>query len=109
MKNAEQFLSDMKANEALRTKFREGMNKLRSDATLSVVEAGQRVARELGYEVSDDEAKKFAARIPANGRELTEEEAKNVAGGVQNLKLADLNESIMEVASESKKPTCFTW
>lgn len=81
MKNAEQFLADMKADEALRTKFREGMNKLRSDATLSASEAGQRVARELGYELSEDEAKKFATRMQAKGGQLTEEELKHVAGG----------------------------
>jgi len=49
MKNVEQLIADMKADEGLRKKFREGLNRLRSDETLSVIEAGIKVARELGY------------------------------------------------------------
>ncbi|MBQ9404620.1 MAG: hypothetical protein IJU15_06500 [Synergistaceae bacterium] len=85
MKNAEQLVADIKADEGLRKKFHEGLNKLRSDETLSIMEAGQRVARELGYEVKDDEAKKFVARMQARGQDktkLSDKELDNVAGGI---------------------------
>ena len=85
MKNAEQLMLDMKADEELRKKFHEGMNKLRSDETLSVMEAGIRVARELGYEVSEDESKPFIARLQnrrgQDKTQLNDEELDNVAGG----------------------------
>ena len=85
MKNAEQLIIDMKADEELRKKFQEGLNKLRGDETLSVMEAGIRVARELGYEVSEDEAKKFLARLQnrrgQDKTQLSNDELDNVAGG----------------------------
>ena len=85
MKNVEQLKADMIADETLRAKFREALNKLRSDETLSIMEAGQRTARELGYEVPDDEAKDFVARLQAirgQGKEqLSDDELENVAGG----------------------------
>ena len=80
MKNAEQFRTDMKADEALRAKFREGINKLRGDKTLSMAEAGQRVARELGYEISDEEAKKFTTQRASKAK-LSDSELDNAAGG----------------------------
>ena len=85
MKTVEQLKADMAANETLRAKFREALNKLRSDETLSMMEAGQRAARELGYEVSDDAAKDLVARLHAirgQGKEqLSDEELDNAAGG----------------------------
>ena len=85
MKNAEQLMLDMKADEELRKKFQDGLNKLRSDETLSVMEAGIRVARELGYEVSEDEAKTFIARLQNRRNQgkaqLSDNELDNVAGG----------------------------
>ena len=88
MKNAEQLMLDMKADEELRKKFREGLNKLRGDETLSVMEAGRRVARELGYEVSEDKAKPFIARLQnrrgQDKTQLSDEELDNVAGGICN-------------------------
>ena len=85
MKNVEQLIIDMKADEELRKKFREGLNKLRGDETLSVMEAGRRVARELGYEVSEDEAKPFITRLQnrrgQDKTQLADDELENVAGG----------------------------
>ena len=85
MKNVEQLIIDMKADEELRKKFREGLNKLRGDETLSVMEAGRRVARELGYEVSEDEAKSFITRFQnrrgQDKTQLNDDELENVAGG----------------------------
>ena len=88
MKNAEQLIIDMKADEELRKKFQEGLNKLRGDETLSVMEAGIRVARDLGYEISEDEAKKFLARLQnrrgQDKTQLSDNELDNVAGGSCN-------------------------
>ena len=88
MKNTEQLIIDMKADEELRKKFREGLNKLRGDETLSVMEAGRRVARELGYEVSEDEAKSFITRWQnrrgQDKTKLNDDELDNVAGGGVN-------------------------
>ena len=82
MKNAEQLSADMTADEALRAKFRESLNKLRGDKTLSITEASRQVARELGYEISDEEAKKLiTARRQASKGKLSDEELDNVAGG----------------------------
>ena len=85
MKNVEQLKADMATDETLRAKFREALNKLRSDETLSIMEAGQRTARELGYEVSDDATKDFVTRLQAirgQGKEqLSDDELDNVAGG----------------------------
>ena len=81
MKNAEQFSADMKADDALRAKFREGLNKLRGDKTLSITEASRQVARELGYQVSDEETKKLMAQQRTPMRELTDSELENVAAG----------------------------
>ena len=81
MKNAEQFSADMKADDALRAKFREGLNKLRGDKTLSITEASRQVARELGYEISEEETKKLMAQQRTPMRELTDSELENVAGG----------------------------
>lgn len=85
MKNAEQFYSDMEADVELRNKFREILNKLRSDETLTVIEAGKHVAHELGYEISEDDEKKFVARFQARrgqGKtQLSDDELDNVAGG----------------------------
>jgi len=85
MKNTEQLIIDMKADEELRKKFHEGLNKLRGDKTLSVMEAGRRVARELGYEVSEDDAKTFITRLQnrhGQGKiQLNDDELDNVAGG----------------------------
>ena len=92
MKNFEQFVADFKANEELKKKFRERLNKLRSDETLGIMEAGQRVARELGYEVSDDEAKplidQFQSRKTQNKKTLSDDELDNVAGGVRHHHMA---------------------
>ncbi len=82
MKNVEQLIADMKADEGLRKKFREGLNRLRSDETLSVIEAGIKVARELGYQISDDEAKKLVARSGQGKTQLNDDELNQVAGGV---------------------------
>ena len=82
MKNVEQLVLDMKADEELRKKFHEGMNKLRGDETLSVIGAGIRVARELGYEVSEDEIKALIARMRGEGKtQLNDSELDKVAGG----------------------------
>ena len=85
MKNAEQLILDMKSDEELRKKFSEGLNKLRDDETLSVMEAGRRVARDLGYEVSEDDAKPFIARMQnrcgQDKTQLSDNELDNVAGG----------------------------
>ena len=87
MKNAKDLIIDMKADEELLKKFQEGMNKLRSDETLSVMEAGRRVARELGYEVSEDESKPFIARLQnrrgQDKTQLSDDELDMVAGGDQ--------------------------
>lgn len=81
MKNFEQLISDFRADEELRKKFREGLNKFRSDETLSVMEAGIRAARELGYEVTEEDAKRFLDRAQNGVRELSLDELQNVAGG----------------------------
>ena len=85
MKNVEQLKADMAADETLRAKFREALNKLRSDETLSIMEAGQRAARELGYEVPDDAAKDLMARLQAirghAKEQLSDNELDNAAGG----------------------------
>ena len=85
MKNLEQFIVDIKADEELRKKFQEGLNKLRGDGTLGVMEAGQQVARELGYEVSDEEAKSFIEKMQNRGtqgkKSLSDDELDNAAGG----------------------------
>ena len=85
MKNVEQLKADMAADETLRARFREALNKLRSDETLSIMEAGQRAAHELGYEVPNDAAKDLMAYLQARrgqGKEqLSDDELENVAGG----------------------------
>lgn len=84
MKNAEQLINDFKADEGLRKKFHEGLNRLRSDETLSVHEAGIKVAHELGYEVSEDDVKNFIAlmqRRKNSGMQLSNDELEGVAGG----------------------------
>ena len=85
MKNVEQLKADISADETLRAKFREALNKLRSDETLSIMEAGQRAARELGYEVPDDAAKDFVARLQARRgqgkQQLSDDELEGAAGG----------------------------
>ena len=85
MKNVEQLKADMVADETLRAKFREALNKLRSDKNLTVMEAGQRAARELGYEVPDDVAKDFVTRLQARrgqGKtQLSDDELESVAAG----------------------------
>ena len=85
MKNAKDLIIDMKADEELLKKL--GMNKLRSDETLSVMEAGRRVARELGYEVSEDDAKPFIARMQnrcgQDKTQLSDDDLDKVAGGDQ--------------------------
>lgn len=81
MKNFEQLLADFRADEELRRKFHEGLNKFRSDETLSVMEAGIRAARELGYEVTEEDAKRFIDRAQNGVRELSPDELENVAGG----------------------------
>lgn len=85
MKNAEQFNADITADAALKAKFREGFSKLRTDETVKAVDAAQSVARELGYELSHEEAKKFLARLQAarerRKRMLSDDELMNVAGG----------------------------
>ena len=84
MKNAKDLIIDMKAEELLK-KFHEGLNKLRGDETLSFVEAGVRVACELGYEISEDETKTFTAglrnRRGEGKTQLSDEELDKVAGG----------------------------
>lgn len=63
--------------------FTRGLNKFRSDETLSVVEAGIRAARELDYEVTEEDAKRFLDRAQNGVRELSSDELENVAGGIR--------------------------
>ena len=85
MNSAEQLMIDMKADEELRRKFHKDMNTLRGNEKLSVIEAMIRVARELGYEVSEDEAKALIARLQkkrgGNKTQLNDYELDDVAGG----------------------------
>ena len=84
MKNLKQFIADLKAYEKLRGKFQECVNKLRGDEKLSMNETVLHAARELGYEISDDELK----RVPSGSgykQQLSDEELDNVAGGEADL------------------------
>ena len=86
MKNAEQLLKDLMSNEELRKKAHEELNKLRSDKSLGVYEAASKVARDLGYEVSEDEMKNLIFGIQNRKDEsvtgLSDDELEQVAGGV---------------------------
>lgn len=86
MKTTEQLVADLRSDEKLRKKFHEALNKMRGDDTLTVTEAGKRVAHELGYEISEDEAKPFIdifqARHGQGKTQLNNEELDNVAGGL---------------------------
>ena len=85
MKNLEQFIADVKSDEELRKKFHESLNKLRADKTLSVYEAGIKILRELGYEISDDESKTFIKLLRNRGNQgktqLSDDELDDAAGG----------------------------
>ena len=78
-------IKDFNENGELRKKAHEALNKLRSDANLSVLEAWIKVARELGYKVSEDDAKKFITRMQygnnAGKTQLSDDELEHVAGG----------------------------
>ena len=58
---------------------------MRGDGTLGVMEAGQQVARELGYEVSEEEAKSFIAQMQTRDNKgkkvLSDDELDSAAGG----------------------------
>lgn len=85
MKNFEQFITDIKVNVKLRDNFRASMNKLRTEEKLTIFKAVQRVANELGYEISEEEAKNFQTyvnnRNQENKRMLSDEELQQVSAG----------------------------
>ena len=80
MSNLEKFVADLKADEELRGKFQECMNKLRVDKKLSMNEIVLRAAGELGYEISNDEVKRVRSESRYK-QQLSDEELDNVAGG----------------------------
>ena len=86
MKNAEQLMKDLTENVELRKKAHEELNKLRSDKSLGVYEAASKVARDLGYEVSEDEMKNLIFGIQnrkdESVTELSDDELEQVAGGI---------------------------
>ncbi len=88
MGNGEQFLEDLKTNEGLRAQFRAGINKCREEKDLDHVGAILKIAKSLGYELTEEEAKEFAEnrrrKADANSKddELGEEELSAVAGGL---------------------------
>ena len=88
MKNAEQLMKDLTENEELRKKAHKELNKLRSDKTLGVYDAASKVARDLGYEVSEDEMKNLILGIQnrkdESVTELSDDELEQVAGGLVN-------------------------
>ena len=85
MKNAEQLLDDIQNNKEVAQAFRDGLNKLRGDEALSVLDAGLIVARELGYELGEDEAKGIIASLQrikeVEKKDLSDEDLEMVAGG----------------------------
>ncbi len=90
MKDAKQFFSDFTDSEALRTRILEEMNRLRNNGNnLEMWQAGQKAALALGYEVPDEVAKMIIVRVQGLDAEalgeLSEEEAKAVAGGDPHL------------------------
>ena len=85
MKNFEQLIADIKVNMNLRDKFRASMNKLRTEEKLTIFQAVQRVTNELGYEISEEEAKNFQNYInnknQGNKRMLSDDELQQVSAG----------------------------
>ena len=85
MKNFAQFIAEIKVNVNLRDKFRASMNKLRTEEKITIFQAVQRVTHELGYEISEEEAKNFQNHInnknQGNRRALSDEELQQVSAG----------------------------
>ena len=85
MKNFEQFIAEIKVNVNLRDKFRASMNKHRTEEKLTIFKAVQRVTKELGYEITEEEAKDFQNYVNnknhENKRMLSDEELQHVSAG----------------------------
>ena len=85
MKNANQLILDMVEDKDLSVSFREGLNRLRGDETLDIVDACVLVARELGYGLSVDEVRDILSVMRGETSdidiELSKEALEAVAGG----------------------------
>ena len=85
MKSFAQFIADIKVNLKLRDSFRASMNKLRAEKKLTFFKAVQRVTNELGYEISEEEAKSFQNHVnnknQENKRMLSDDELQQVSAG----------------------------